>query len=59
MYLAPRLFSFVVPFLVLALLAGQSSASLGDHLPDFKECVQVMPAIFLDPEARLNNPLGL
>lgn len=25
----------------LGLFVGQSTASLGDHLPDFKECVQV------------------
>lgn len=30
---------FVLVF--LALLVGQSTASLGDHLPDFRECVQV------------------
>lgn len=28
-------------FLLLALFVGLSTASLGDHLPDFKECVQV------------------
>jgi hypothetical protein len=28
-------------FVFLASLIGRSNASLGDHLPDFKECVQV------------------
>lgn len=27
--------------LLLGLFIGQSTASLGDHLPDFRECVQV------------------
>lgn len=33
----PTLFAI----LLVACLIGQSAASLGDHLPDFKECVQV------------------
>ncbi|KGO76492.1 hypothetical protein PITC_089060 [Penicillium italicum] len=28
-------------FIFLACLIGRANASLGDHLPDFKECVQV------------------
>lgn len=28
-------------FIFLAFLIGKSNASLGDHLPDFRECVQV------------------
>lgn len=28
-------------FLLIAALIGKSTASLGDHLPDFKECVKV------------------
>ncbi|EKV08233.1 hypothetical protein PDIG_59770 [Penicillium digitatum PHI26] len=39
------LFSFVF----LASLIGRSNASLGDHLPEFKECVQV--------QLRDNRPL--
>lgn len=27
---------------ILAVFVGQSAASLGDRLPDFKECVKVM-----------------
>lgn len=33
--------SILFALLLLALFIGQSTASLGDHLPDFRECVQV------------------
>lgn len=29
-------------FVLLAAFIGNSNASLGDHLPDFKECVKVL-----------------
>ncbi|KAJ5477135.1 hypothetical protein N7539_007279 [Penicillium diatomitis] len=43
MFLRPRqsISLSLVVIAVLALLVNPSSASLGDHLPDFKECVQV------------------
>jgi hypothetical protein len=34
--------STLFTFVLLALLVTPSSASLGDHLPDFKECVKVL-----------------
>lgn len=33
--------SALLAIILLACLVGQSSASLGDHLPDFRECVKV------------------
>lgn len=33
--------STIFAIVFLACLVGQSSASLGDHLPDFRECVKV------------------
>ncbi|KAJ5525021.1 hypothetical protein N7513_010139 [Penicillium frequentans] len=33
--------SALLAIILLACLFGQSSASLGDHLPDFRECVKV------------------
>ena len=32
-------------FCLLATLIGKTSASLGDHLPEFKECVKVMTGL--------------
>lgn len=29
-------------FFLVATLIGRTTASLGDHLPDFKECVKVL-----------------
>lgn len=33
---------------LLVLLVGRTTASLGDHLPDFKECVQVTSPLLRD-----------
>lgn len=33
--------STLLALIFLALFIGHTTASLGDHLPDFKECVQV------------------
>lgn len=43
MHLGSRRVSIFALFalVLLGLFVGQSTASLGDHLPDFKECVQV------------------
>lgn len=42
-------------FVFLASLIGRSNASLGDHLPDFKECVQVRLPRTTDPWKQLTN----
>jgi hypothetical protein len=36
----------VLLFVVLLSLAGLSQASLGDRLPEFRECVQVSDALW-------------
>ena len=45
----------LLTFIFLACLVATCSASLGDHLPDFRECVQVswpnQHALALDPDA--------
>jgi hypothetical protein len=52
MYLAGRANLYTLfAFVLFASLIGRSNASLGDHLPDFKECVQV--------SRRTNEPLQL
>ena len=42
MHLAGRANLYILfAFVLFASLIGRSNASLGDHLPDFKECVEV------------------
>lgn len=36
-----RFYGFLV-FVLFAVFVGKSTASLGDHLPEFKECVKVL-----------------
>lgn len=36
-----RTLSRILVFVLLATLIGKTSASLGDHLPEFRECVKV------------------
>jgi post-GPI attachment to proteins factor 3 len=42
-----------IPLIILAAFVGQSWASLGDRLPDFKECVKVF--ILLSISARTKD----
>lgn len=60
MYLGRRaFFPFFLSLLALAFLTGQATASLGDHLPDFKECVKVSKPAIRPRPAPTEPPLGL
>ena len=52
-----RILSRILVFVLLATLIGKTSASLGDHLPEFKECVKVMTG--LAPGGRRESAHGL
>ena len=51
-----RTLSRILVFVLLATLIGKTSASLGDHLPEFKECVKVITGLPWEvEESQLTN----
>lgn len=56
-----RILSRILVFCLLATLIGRTSASLGDHLPEFKECVKVMTGLLQEVEENqlTNSRTGL
>lgn len=51
-----RTLSRILVFVLLATLIGKTSASLGDHLPEFKECVKVSTNLSQEvEESQLTN----